>query len=310
MKKFLLSLVALTLFGSMMVAQDNYWYVRGNFNNYNPAGNEEWALYDDDEQSANIYSNLFTLAAGSVSFNVMDNQGNIYIPATAANGQAIKTQNLDFSTDHTFKGYFIKASQKQNNNYWTVSSWVGGQIQIYINADTSEIEVYAFPQSSDYNNDYTITPLNDNQEITIYWKGAIDDVWYESGNAYISDAAGNQTTLLKNISGQPGQVTLEDADPYGLSIDLSSLNLEAGDYTLTIPAKYIQIVSNDWEDWLYNPEISYKFTITGTSGVNSILNVDEKAVIYNLQGVKMPNDLNKLNRGVYIINGKKAFISK
>ena len=278
----------------------DYWYIRGAFNNYSPNGLDEWALMDDDEGENGVYTGTFTVPAGEFSFNLLSPSGAIFIPATISSEEVVFENNIytgsaDLAYDETEAAY-----------YWTNADWAGGMITVSIDANTGELEIYAFPESNDFNNDYTLTPLNEEGVITIVWNGAIDDVWYESGNAYLVNADGEEIALAKSIPGQPGQVTLLDSDPYGLSIDITSLDLEAGDYTLVIPAKYIQVVSDDWETWLYNPEISYKFTVEST-GIQSI-GVENGMTIYNLQGVKV--DAKSLNNGLYIINGKKVLIRK
>ena len=48
-----------------------------------------------------------------------------------------------------------------------------------------------------------------------------------------------------------------------------------------------------------------KMTLDGTTKITSIDNEKSNDVIYNVNGIKMGNDMNRLNKGIYIVNGKK-----
>ena len=313
MKKLYL-LAAAIMTTTAMFAQDSfpYWYISGEFNAYAAPGQDEWALMDDDEGEYGEFTGTFTVPAGEFKFNLVNPDGNFFVPVNPKNFDT-HNETVTF-TDNVFDGTSALAWEEYEENfYWVDPTWNGGMITVTVYATTNnpKIRIYAFPEGgnvdSDYNKDYSITPIDENQVISIYWNGAIDDIWYESGQAYIQASDGTQIDIIKNIPGQAGQVTLLDAAPFGLSIDLSSLSLPTGAYTLVIPAKYVQIVSNDWEDFLYNPEISYNFELKD-AGVDSILTGNAAADIFNLQGLKVYNDVNSLPKGIYIINGKKFVV--
>ena len=50
--------------------------------------------------------------------------------------------------------------------------------------------------------------------------------------------------------------------------------------------------------------VSYTLTVTGATGINAVISAGEDAEIYDLQGRKV----NKAEKGVYIVNGKKVTI--
>ena len=305
MKKLYLFVSTLLLAGSSFAAQgDSYWYVRGAFNDYAPDFNDEWALMDDDEGDANVYSGTFSVPVGEFSFNLMNSEEQIFVPM---NKSMYTTPMVVTFTDNVFKGNSSLAwDDYEESYYWTCPEWEGGQITISVNAsgNNPSITIYAIPEVNEYNDNYTISTL-ENDVLAIYWTGNVDDIWYQEGDAYIETEAGNDITLKKALSGQEGVVYLIDSDPYGLNIDLKALNLSEDDYTLVIPAGYLQIVTNDYEDFLLNPEIRYEFKVNSTK-VTAIQNSNEVKSVYNLQGVKV--DPNKLSNGIYIINGKKVII--
>ena len=306
MKKFYLFASTMLLAVSSFAAQwDPYWYVRGAFNDYAPDFNDEWALMDDDEGDPNVYSGTFTVPVGEFSFNLMNSEEQIFVPMN----KSMYTTPMEVTfTDNVFKGNSSLAwDDYEESYYWTCPEWEGGQITISVNAsgNNPSITIYAFPNANDYNDNYTITTL-DNDILAIYWTGNVDDIWYQQGDAYLETETGNVLTLQKALSGQDGVVYLLDSDPYGLNIDLKALNLPEGDYTLFIPAGYLQIVTNDYEDFLLNPEIKYEFNVDSTK-VTTIHSSTEEKIIFNLQGMRV--NANKLSNGIYIINGKKVIIN-
>ena len=44
----------------------------------------------------------------------------------------------------------------------------------------------------------------------------------------------------------------------------------------------------------------------GITGIQDILNSNDAESVYDLQGRKLDNNSRKLNKGIYIINGKKS----
>ena len=85
----------------------------------------------------------------------------------------------------------------------------------------------------------------------------------------------------------------------------------AGTYTLVIPEKSF---SPDFNYDVYNPELRYTYTVTGTVGINGVkVNADGTVKVYTIDGVfvgegKAADVLGKLAKGIYIVNGTKVAV--
>jgi hypothetical protein len=56
---------------------------------------------------------------------------------------------------------------------------------------------------------------------------------------------------------------------------------------------------------LYNPEVRLVYTIKDASAISGVEVEAANGKVYNLQGVRVGN---KLQKGVYIVNGKKVYV--
>ena len=304
---------AMLLAASAFAAEgDNYWYIRGAFNNYLPNGDEEWALMDDDEGEPGVYTGTFTVPAGAFSFNLVNSLEQIFVPMDEE-GYA-SSENVDFSASRTFNGLSVLATDDYEELcYWTDSDWAGGMITVTVNANGNNpaVRIDAIPAVNDFDENYVLTPLNDEGIISIMWNADnIVDAWHNEGVAYLQPVSGDPIELVIVASGREGQVTIIDAVPVGIQIDITSLELADGLYTLVIPAKYIDIESDGYDVTLYNPEIEYTFEYKAeTGGISAIQSAAAEGNVFTLQGVKV-KDANNLQNGIYIINGKKVMIRK
>ena len=96
------------------------------------------------------------------------------------------------------------------------------------------------------------------------------------------------------------EVVSLNADKDALVVNLGN-ELPLGTYELMVYEGVFTV------DELDNDMVSYMFTISNTVGVNTIgTALEGNEAIYNLQGVRV--DANKLNKGIYIINGKKVMV--
>ena len=156
--------------------------------------------------------------------------------------------------------------------------------------------------------------------VEVTWPGYLASVFnFAQHPAYLTDAKGNNQELsYSNAAADDADITeiKSEGESLGLAVNLASLKLADGAYTLWIPSTYVVISSLDFEEnWLNGTEY-WQFevkdgAIVGEStGINGIDNVKTVEGVYNLQGVKMSNDLNTLAPGLYIINGKKVLIRK
>lgn len=132
-----------------------------------------------------------------------------------------------------------------------------------------------------------------------------------TANVTLTDANGNTIAL-----GEPEPVVAEGADewatPTEWTVALKEELETVGAYTLTIPAGCFNI-GNTQGQVMGNKETVVVFNITeNAQGINAVT-VDSEVVVYNIAGVAVANGkasevLKDLNKGIYIVNGKKFVV--
>ena len=132
-----------------------------------------------------------------------------------------------------------------------------------------------------------------------------------TANVTLTDANGNTIAL-----GEPEPVVAEGADewatPTEWTVALKEELKTVGAYTLTIPAGCFNI-GNTQGQVMGNKETVVVFNITeNAQGINAVT-VDSEVVVYNIAGVAVANGkasevLKNLNKGIYIVNGKKFVV--
>ena len=157
---------------------------------------------------------------------------------------------------------------------------------------------------SDYN--YVLTPTSgseipsDAAVIEVEWEG-YKTLSYnpDSMNIFIESKERTYLYFGENVS----------IDGSILKIDISEL--EDGTYELTVPEAYV-ILGNEAS---FNGEIYATYTLVSGTTVVNFVNIDNNGEyrVYNTKGVNVLNtkdseDLKKLSRGIYIINGKSVVI--
>ncbi len=129
-------------------------------------------------------------------------------------------------------------------------------------------------------------------------------------NAYYTDY---ETTLeLKDADGNTVTTATPEvgADDTEIVLLLNPVVTTPGEYTLTIPAEAIY----DLDGINYNPELTLKFTVGSSVGINGIkVSADGTVKVYTIDGVyvgqgKAADMLGKLAKGVYIVNGTKVVV--
>lgn len=129
------------------------------------------------------------------------------------------------------------------------------------------------------------------------------------------------------ITYNEGEVTIYDYtdgyDSYGfeygeevtisgneLILNLTSLKPDAVEYyEVVIPEGFVNIDVDG--DTYINPDMWLEYTILPYTGsVESLIQVNSVSPVFNLQGVKVGNssNLDNLNKGIYIQNGKKVIV--
>ena len=175
---------------------------------------------------------------------------------------------------------------------------------------------YTNPDYPVYPEETTFTEKG-NGMIVVTWEG---NEWISmnpesTDDIYVLDTTDGQKYILE--SGLYGQISFNndlDDDVYELIIDVKGLELETGSYTLFIPERILLLekyIPGSGIIEYINPEASYTFSYVGTTGVDEI-SVENVYQVYTLQGIKVMegSDISGLEKGLYIINGKRVLISK
>lgn len=122
---------------------EEVWYIRGPFNNWNPALQEEWALNQlEGDENAGIFTGTFEIPDGEFTFNLMDPYGTVYSPCTSSYN--LTTVEMEFDKGVYTTNYYDYVDEGQENDfYWTYAEWDGGNVTVTINAQDGSITVEA-----------------------------------------------------------------------------------------------------------------------------------------------------------------------
>lgn len=112
---------------------------------------------------------------------------------------------------------------------------------------------------------------------------------------------------------------MSNDDFTALTTTIYTSELEDGEYQLVIPEANLMLITPNYEYTYLNAEQTFEFQIengvvspvedeTDTDAVGSLVNEAVVEGVYNMQGVKVGNDLNGLAKGLYIVNGKKVIV--
>ena len=110
------------------------WYIRGKFNNYNPADNSEWALNPVEDENG-VYSGTFTVDSGEFSFNFLSPSGSVFIP------ESVATEEITF-TDGVYNGRMDLAyDEDEEGYYWEFPNWTGGEFTVTIDSNDGSVVI-------------------------------------------------------------------------------------------------------------------------------------------------------------------------
>ena len=136
----------------------------------------------------------------------------------------------------------------------------------------------------------------------------------------VLDAEGNQVAtatmeVVNNVYREEfeGEVYEYEYPSSVAKFTLDKTITAAGTYTLVIPEATVfnEGYYPESEDFgigwgaLYNPETRFVYTIKDPSAISGVEVEAANGKVYNLQGVRVAN---KLQKGVYIVNGKKVYV--
>ena len=162
--------------------------------------------------------------------------------------------------------------------------------------------------------DLTVTPDATAEQaslsvLTIGCSEGLAPSW-NAGNITLTDANGNTVALNDPEAVVDGAD--EFATPTAWTVALAEELKTVGTYTLTIPAGYFNLGKTQGQV-MGNKETVVVFNITDAAqGINGIT-IDTEVVVYNVAGVVVAQGnagevLKNLNKGIYIVNGKKFVI--
>lgn len=158
-----------------------------------------------------------------------------------------------------------------------------------------------------------ITPdLGDVEElalITLEWEGydlKLNSECEESVTMTLNGEIAEQEIIITVT----GDSTMPEYDGNILSISFGEEILEEGNYEITLPTGLV-ILGNE-EYTLMSQEVVLSYTILTNTNVETLA-VDGKFEVYSLSGRKVftttdVNDIKSLDRGIYVINGKKVML--
>ena len=155
----------------------------------------------------------------------------------------------------------------------------------------------------------TVIGIPDLTVLTIGCSEGLAPSW-NAGNITLTDANGNTVALNDPEAVVDGAD--EFATPTAWTVALAEELKTVGTYTLTIPAGYFNLGKTQGQV-MGNKETVVVFNITDAAqGINGIT-IDTEVVVYNVAGVVVAQGnagevLKNLNKGIYIVNGKKFVI--
>lgn len=139
MRKFYLLATALLIAGSAFA--DN-WYIRGDFNDFNPNGDSKWELLPTEE-NPKIVTGTFSIPDGLFKFNLVKLNPDevIFTPLS----KTLYNESVEVTfTDDLFSGTSGVAWEDYDENcYWLNAGWTGGDISVtvYDTTNNPKIEI-------------------------------------------------------------------------------------------------------------------------------------------------------------------------
>lgn len=138
MRKFTF-IATLLMASASFLAQAQNWHIRGEFNNFNPNGESEWA-FTESEEEAGVFIGTFSIPAEQFEFNFLNPDGNVFVPFNSKSFDSFN-QTVEF-TDGVFTGNSTLAWDDYEEGYmWKNPSWEGGKLQITIFATSNNPKV-------------------------------------------------------------------------------------------------------------------------------------------------------------------------
>ena len=219
MKKSTLIASALLFAGACFSAQAQEMFISGNFNNYDPDGQAEWALVvneEDAEAGISVAKGTFEIPAGELQFNIVNGFGTLVPGVYNAEDEDVVAadSNATIVWDDDFYAGTV-ASMGAANTYWVDANWAGGKLEVVLDLDSNEILLSKVAEGEEY------------EPMDLYISGSFNDfapegleIWslgYEEGGIYRGTfdlPAGNLQFNITNgfVTFVPGEYNADDED--------------------------------------------------------------------------------------------------
>lgn len=278
-------------------------YISADFNDFEPNGDSKWALEPvDNGDGTYFYRGTFNVPAGDFEFNFVYN--NYYV---------VPSDLSDYEIDD-FDGWNIYDIDTDTSDYrWIITDWAGSEeAEFTVNFEEGTLTISA----PDYGGETTKY---------LYVSGAFNS-YNPAGNALyaLAEEADNEgifTGIIEipegnfsfNILNSEGSILIPEAKE---TVELTFIDdVYEGKFFSTTDTS-LQESYWEYSDWTGGAAIvtvnfnndTIEIVLDSESSVKNINVNNNEEVIFNLQGMKVNRE--KLNSGLYIINGKKVMIKK
>ena len=246
----------------------------------------------------------------SNTINICNENGDVMTTGMLMNdmlswGKGVKIQFAETLASGT---YTITIPQGLlGNNAWIESEYQSGRAnpELKFTFTNEELVVVTEPTLFTPENGATIESIC---QFEIAFAHAFDQSW-EPEVAYpaIYDAEGNlvETITAANIAW--------NSDWTVMILKLQTPITTEGEYTFKMAAGFINLMDDAYNTIGQNSEFNATIKVENGSSINDIVTEKDHVTVYNINGVKVidnqpASELNKLKKGIYIINGKKVAI--
>ena len=281
-------------------------YIAGAFNEYDPAGEEIWSLGALEDGTS--FRGTFEIPAGQFSFHILYGTFALVPAVENAEGETEPaTADVTVLDGDVFFSGKLTSTGVANAN-WVNSTWEGGLVEVTVDLENEDIIISLSEEPAEAwyirgpfnswnpagNVEWQLLPSENADENGIYTgvfnipEGEFEINIMGYDNVYVPAALATEEVVFAN-------------NVFTGHMDMA-YDLEEASYAWTVPAwagGKVKITVDANEGTITIEDLE-------GSGINAINAANGEEVIFNLNGVRV--DRNKLDKGVYIINGKKVIL--
>lgn len=127
-------------------------YLSGAMNDYSKDANADWQLIETEEGS-NVYKGTFNIEEGEFEFNLVTNEGMIYVPSVSPGEELVPPSGTPEAGEEERPGVMIMPVEGANfegdlsmalggeNYYWANETWKGGSVEITADLENLTITI-------------------------------------------------------------------------------------------------------------------------------------------------------------------------